>query len=53
MYDILLCDHCIEAIRSRGEKLFVGGEFTDHEIDEEAKCEWCEEEDTVYEVIFQ
>lgn len=39
-----LCKHCIEAIRSRGEKVFVGEEI---DMDEcpLARCEWCEDED--------
>ena len=41
-----LCEHCIEAIKSRGEKVLVG-DF--HSIDEEIECEWCEEIDDVYE----
>lgn len=49
---IRLCDHCIEAIRSRGEKVYVGPEIErDEDVDEEGRwyvsddltCEWCEE----------
>ena len=47
---IRLCEHCIAAIRSRGEKVFVGEELPD---DVPMICEWCEEEDVVlYECHF-
>ncbi len=60
---MILCEHCIEAIRSRGEKLFVGEAiYQDIDYDEEKEewisddgktileCEWCEEVDpTLYE----
>ena len=54
---IYLCRNCIEAIRSRGEKLFVGHEvdFTEYadEHGKEASCEWCEDnEATLYECEF-
>lgn len=48
---MLLCRYCIDAIKSRGETVYVGSEYTDHEPDEEVKCEWCEEEDMVYDCI--
>lgn len=48
---MLLCRYCIDAIKSRGEIVYVGSEYTDYEPDEEVKCEWCEEEDTVYDCI--
>lgn len=48
---MLLCRRCIEAIKSRGEIVYVGSEYTDSEPDEEVKCEWCEEVDTVYDCI--
>ena len=38
MGNIWLCKHCIDAIRSRGEKVFVSDETTDEII-----CEWCED----------
>ena len=50
---IYLCEHCIGAIRSRGEKVFVGEMLSDFELDEGSKCEWCEEEKTeLYECHF-
>ena len=48
---MLLCKQCIEAFKSRGVIVFVGNEYTDYEPDEVVKCEWCEEEDTVYDCI--
>ena len=49
----ILCKHCIAAIKSRGEKLYVGDEIdVDCWEDEKPKCEWCDEEDTIlYECI--
>ena len=38
---IYLCEHCIGAIRSRGEKVFVGEEYSDFELEEDSKCECC------------
>lgn len=50
---ILLCEHCIDAIRSRGEKVFVAGEYWDFDEEDEIACEWCEEtEKTLYECHF-
>lgn len=44
-----LCPRCIDAIRSRGEKVFVGTEIDYDEYrethGEEATCDWCGEED--------
>ena len=48
---MLLCEQCINAIKSRGEIVYVGSEYTDFEPDEEVKCEWCDEVDTVYDCI--
>lgn len=47
----LLCQHCIEAIRSRGERLVVlGYAMSMEEAEEEGiVCEWCEEADDLYE----
>ena len=43
------CGHCINAIRSHGEKIFVGPEMDYDEYEEEngdpPVCEWCEEGD--------
>jgi len=62
METILLCHYCIDAIKSRGEKIFVGGLVErELDLDEEGKwfvsdglkCEWCEEEyDELYECHF-
>ena len=42
-----LCEHCIEAIRSHGEKVIVLDIVEDSE---EMACEWCEEDgETLYE----
>lgn len=50
-HDIILCDHCIEAIRSHGEVVYKGKEVDKQ--DEDVRCEWCEDEDVVlYECIF-
>ena len=50
---ILLCEHCIGAIRSRGEKVFVAGEFWDFDEEDEVACEWCGEDGkTLYECAF-
>ena len=60
---MILCKHCIEAIQSRGEKIYVGEEieqFIDYDEEKEEwisedgapilECEWCEEVDpTLYE----
>ena len=48
---ILLCRHCISAIRSRGEPLYVGSMVMDAEESEETgtPCEWCGEYDDLYE----
>lgn len=49
---MVLCDHCIAAIQSRGERLFVSNECESYETDEEKCCEWCEEpSDVLYDVI--
>lgn len=51
-----LCDRCIQAIRSRGEKMFVGEQVgLEYEVfaDEPQMCDWCgEEASELYEVIF-
>jgi len=59
---MILCKHCIEAIRSRGEEIYVGKQISqDIDYDEEKdewvslydetiiKCDWCKEADiTMY-----
>ena len=46
---IILCEHCIEAIRSHGEKVIIESEADDANI-----CEWCDEpEDDLYECYFK
>ena len=42
----LLCKNCIDAIKSRGENVWVGKRIDFDDGEEEQKCEWCEEEDT-------
>lgn len=51
---ILLCRYCIDAIRSRGEEVYVGNTiFFDLEPEEMWHCEWCEEEsDDLYKCHF-
>ena len=44
-----LCEHCVEAIRSRGEKIFqrpfTRDDCTEKELETEIiECDWCEEE---------
>ena len=51
-----MCRNCIDAIRSRGEKIYVGSEVDyDEYLDEHGTaptCDWCEDEDVaLYEVI--
>ena len=46
MNKILLCEHCINGITSRGEELFVGS-FVDEGI-----CEFCGNEDELRECCF-
>jgi len=47
----VFCDCCIRAIRSRGEKIFVGDVIHDEEYD---SCGWCgEPSDELYEVKFE
>lgn len=46
-HDICICEYCIEAIRSRGEKVIkLESLYYDEKFDEidEVTCEWCEEE---------
>lgn len=46
----LLCRRCIDAIKSRGEIVYVGPQAYDCTYDDEEKvCEWCEEEDDLFE----
>ena len=37
----MFCHYCIDAIRSRGEKVWTVDEYI------EGRCDWCEEEDEV------
>lgn len=50
-----LCQNCIDAIKSRGEPIYVGTKiFSADDIEygeEEKKCQWCEEVDDLYECI--
>lgn len=49
--DCVLCRNCIDAIKSRGEKIYVGPLFLGAEEVEEmgGACEWCGEIDDLYE----
>ena len=58
-----LCDHCIAAIRSRGEKVFkldslaYCERYEDYDEDTQGllTCEWCETElpkDSLYDCVF-
>ena len=51
---ICLCEHCIEAIKSHGEKLAVGDCLMDEveSEEEDIPCEWCGEFDELYECFF-
>lgn len=42
----MFCRNCIDAVKTRGEKIWTSGYWT------EGKCDWCEEEDEVTEVRF-
>lgn len=48
-----MCRRCIDAIRSRGEQIFVSPlDYWDFDRPEEIVCEWCEEEtEDLYEVM--
>ena len=54
---ICLCSNCIEAIRSRGERVLVGETmYFETEFDETVKCEWCEDDydpSDVYKCYFE
>ena len=40
---MLVCEHCLEAIRSRGERVRSIVIWVDETDPEESRCEWCEE----------
>ena len=49
--DWLLCERCIEAIKSRGERLIILDELNQYTGWDEPmlKCSWCDEpEETLY-----
>lgn len=48
-----ICRSCIDAIRSRGEKIAVGEMILSIEESEEENrpCEWCGEYDDIYETF--
>lgn len=50
----LLCKRCIDAIKSRGEDIWVGrlAYSCDDAEEEEKKCDWCEEIDDLYDCRF-
>lgn len=42
---MIICDKCIQAIRSRGETVVIDNTFDSYAIAEDGlKCEWCEED---------
>lgn len=48
-----ICEYCLEAIRSHGEKVTIKDiHYVDEEDEIESRCEYCEEceNDTLYEV---
>ena len=50
---MLLCEHCIEELRSRGEVVYVNYDmkYSIEEAEEmNIECEWCGEYDDLYEV---
>ena len=48
------CQNCIDYLKTQGYRLFVGNLIIEaEEAEEENKpCEWCEEFNDLYEVIF-
>ena len=41
-----ICDYCLQAMRSRGEEIFVGDKLFSWNIEEEnLKCDFCDEEE--------
>ena len=48
-----LCQRCIDAIKSRGEIVYVGPKFRDYEPEDEdnIRCEWCDEPNTLFDCI--
>lgn len=48
---VRLCPRCIDAIRSRGEKVFKGHESESENLDGTNVCEFCEEEDITFDCI--
>ena len=48
----LLCKNCIDAIKTRGEPIYVGPLVSDMDDEENLVCEWCAEPDTLYDCIF-
>ena len=47
MNTVKICEHCVEAIRSHGEKIIVI-----QNLYEEGVCKWCEETDELVEAMF-
>lgn len=49
----MFCRNCIDAVRSRGERLWVSDEIVEEDcMGNRAVCDWCECEDEVMEVRF-
>ena len=55
MKKLCVCEYCLQAIRSRGEKFRSMPIYVDESDPEESKCGWCEESgnDTLYEISFR
>ena len=49
---MLMCDYCQEALKSRGEILFVGWQEMTYEesIESNITCEWCGEHGDLWEI---
>lgn len=47
---MLMCEHCIEEIRSRGDYVVVGEmKYSAEEAEEmDIKCDWCDEYEDLY-----
>ena len=52
---MLLCEYCIEELRSRGEPVFVGERVYSYEEaeEDEGRCELCDEYGDLYECVLK
>ena len=50
-----VCEHCLNAIKSHGEKVWTKVIYVDESDPEESKCEFCEDEgfDTLWDIRFR